>query len=38
MHAIVYYATSHGYGRLNRTAAVAEAMPRGLRVVVKTRR
>jgi len=34
--AIVYYVTSHGFGHLNRAAAVVAALPRQTRVVVKT--
>jgi len=35
---IVYYVTSHGFGHLNRAAAVVEAMPRHVSVLVKTHR
>ena len=35
---IAYYVTSHGYGHLNRAAAVVEALPEHVTVVVKTHR
>jgi UDP:flavonoid glycosyltransferase YjiC (YdhE family) len=35
---IAYYVTSHGYGHMNRAAAVIAALPRSTRVVVRTAR
>jgi hypothetical protein len=35
---IVYYVTSHGFGHLNRAAAVVESMPPGVSILVKTHR
>ncbi len=35
---IVYYITSHGYGHLNRAAAVLDAIPRNVPIHVKTDR
>jgi hypothetical protein len=35
---IVYYVTSHGFGHLNRAAAVVDALPPNVTVLVKTHR
>jgi hypothetical protein len=35
---IVYYVTSHGFGHLNRAAAVVDAMPSHVSILVKTHR
>jgi hypothetical protein len=35
---IVYYVTSHGFGHLNRAAAVVEALPPNISILVRTHR